>query len=231
MIFFLHLYSVLGAIVNCGFNAYCLIKSRKAKDTTWRSATPYLTLQLVLQVYLSVYTLYASHRLGNKVAVNPVLRLSAWLVLGKPRSFDLVFVFFRNLAEYTQNYILGCTLVVPVVLGLRPGQSAGLRLTVLYSGMSGSYLLLSQSWEVLFLINYAVVVAIWMESESVIATTTNHSVKETTEQFRSVKSWDAVRALTFLFLVHAVSLGRVWGLIRVTILLCTSTDAFFLLPT
>lgn len=86
----------------------------------------------------------------------------------------------------------------PLASGFKAGQSANLRLALLYNTFSGSYLLLSQSWEILFLINYAVIVAIWMNVQQ------SSDPVDPSKTFRRIKSSDASRALAFLFLVHAV---------------------------
>jgi hypothetical protein len=88
--------------------------------------------------------------------------------------------------------------VFPLASGFKAGQSANLRLALLYNTFSGSYLLLSQSWEILFLINYAVIVAIWMNGQRSAVPV------DPSKPFRWIKSSDALRALAFLFLVHAV---------------------------
>lgn len=99
-----------------------------------------------------------------------------------------------SLAPVTTAY----SILFPLFSGFKAGQSANLRLALLYNTFSASYLLLSQSWEVLFLVNYAVIVATWMNSET-------SSRAPASVPYRLIQTSDAARALTFLFLVHAVS--------------------------
>jgi hypothetical protein len=96
-------------------------------------------------------------------------------------------------------YPLAYSVIFPLATGFKPGQSAVLRLAILYNTFSASYMLLSQSWELIFLFNYAAVVAIWVQADAVA------SRPSSKHAHRSIDSSDAARALLFLFLVHTVS--------------------------
>ncbi|KAG7528585.1 hypothetical protein FFLO_06071 [Filobasidium floriforme] len=162
---------IAGAAINYGFIVYCFSKSCTSTDLTWTSAKRTFGVQLYFSGALSVYAIWAAYSLGRKDPINSTARGAGWILL----AYSILF---------------------PLFSGFKAGQSANLRLALLYNTFSASYLLLSQSWEILFLINYAAVIAVWMNSE-----TTSRAPDSTA--YRLIQTPDAARALSFLFLVHA----------------------------
>lgn len=71
--------------------------------------------------------------------------------------------------------------------------SPHLRLAIIYNALAPVYLLLSHSWEILFLANFAVVLGLWLQMAALSPGST------------SLQRTDVKRALQFLFLVHAVT--------------------------